>query len=426
MIDADLRHHPGRVDVALEDPAEVVEADDALLDAGAAPVVDADHGHPERGGQVHDLVDLLAEHLAERTAVDREVLAEDAHLAPVDGPEAGDDPIGVRPLVVGQTRAPGCGPACPAPGTNPRPAGSRSAPVAVILPLACWRSTAWGGPAWRAASLRRASSSRRSVIGCSDIATRLLRLPAPGRSRLRGRLPGVRVPEPNRRSNRRRAAGRSLMTQRRWPQAAGDGEVVGVGRRPRTGDVAGGLPVWAFSDAGPAGARGLVVARPSGIVPLDPGGLRVSRSLRKSCARFEIRVDTAFDEVIAACADRRRPGAWIDRDISRAYRRLHELGWVHSVEAWDEWGQLGRGALRGGDRRTVRRRVDVPPPDRRLEGGAGRAGRPAPTVLRRPARRTVEASAPRFSTCSGRPLTWSRWGPSRSAGTVTTSCSVRP
>ena len=106
---ADLGDHPGRVDVALEDPAEVVEADHAFLDPGPAAVVDADHGHPEGGGQVHDLVDLLAEDLAERTAVDGEVLAEDADLAPVDGPEPGDHPVGVGALVVGQPGRPGAG-----------------------------------------------------------------------------------------------------------------------------------------------------------------------------------------------------------------------------------------------------------------------------------------------------------------------------
>jgi leucyl/phenylalanyl-tRNA--protein transferase len=83
---------------------------------------------------------------------------------------------------------------------------------------------------------------------------------------------------------------------------------------------------------------------PRGILPLEPGtGLRVSRSLRKSCDRFEVRVNTAFDDVIEACSDRRRTGAWIDRDIRRAYRRLHELGWVHSVETWDDQGRLAGG-----------------------------------------------------------------------------------
>jgi len=82
---------------------------------------------------------------------------------------------------------------------------------------------------------------------------------------------------------------------------------------------------------------------PRGVIPLDAGGLRVSRSLRKSCARFEIRVDTAFEEVIDGCGDRKRRGAWIDRDIKAAYSRLHELGWVHSVEAWDASGRLAGG-----------------------------------------------------------------------------------
>ena len=36
---------------------------------------------------------------------------------------------------------------------------------------------------------------------------------------------------------------------------------------------------------------------------LDPGGMRISRSLRRSMDRFEVRIDTAFDEVVAACAD---------------------------------------------------------------------------------------------------------------------------
>lgn len=78
---------------------------------------------------------------------------------------------------------------------------------------------------------------------------------------------------------------------------------------------------------------------PRGVLPLD--GLRVTRSLRKSCARFQIRVDTAFDEVIGACADPRRPGAWIDGRVRRAYRELHRLGWAHSVEAWDAEGLAG-------------------------------------------------------------------------------------
>ena len=71
---------------------------------------------------------------------------------------------------------------------------------------------------------------------------------------------------------------------------------------------------------------------PRGVIPLD--GLRVSKSLRASVRRFEIRVDSAFEAVIAACADPRRDGGWIRRDVRASYLRLHEMGWAHSVEAW--------------------------------------------------------------------------------------------
>ena len=69
-----------------------------------------------------------------------------------------------------------------------------------------------------------------------------------------------------------------------------------------------------------------------GVLPLD--GLVVSRSLRRSVRDVEVRVDTAFEEVLDACADPRRESGWIDADIRAAYLRLHELGWAHSVEAW--------------------------------------------------------------------------------------------
>ncbi|WP_298324510.1 leucyl/phenylalanyl-tRNA--protein transferase [Haloactinopolyspora sp.] len=80
---------------------------------------------------------------------------------------------------------------------------------------------------------------------------------------------------------------------------------------------------------------------PRGVLPLR--GLRVPRSLRQACRRFEIRVDTHFDEVIAACADPQRPGAWISDEIRHAYERLHRLGWAHSVEAWTPDGRLAGG-----------------------------------------------------------------------------------
>lgn len=88
---------------------------------------------------------------------------------------------------------------------------------------------------------------------------------------------------------------------------------------------------------------------PRGVIPLD--GLAVSRSLRRSMRRYEVTVDTAFDQVIAACAGLRRPGAWITTEVIAAYTKLHELGWVHSIEAWTPGGELAGGlygiAIRG-------------------------------------------------------------------------------
>ena len=76
------------------------------------------------------------------------------------------------------------------------------------------------------------------------------------------------------------------------------------------------------------------------VLPLD--GMRISRSLRRSVRNFEIRVDTAFEDVVDGCADLERDSGWIDADIRAAYLRLHELGWVHSVEAW-RGGELAGG-----------------------------------------------------------------------------------
>ena len=74
---------------------------------------------------------------------------------------------------------------------------------------------------------------------------------------------------------------------------------------------------------------------------LEPVDLRVSRSLRRSLDRYEIRVDTAFADVVVACADPARDRGWIDERIAGAYTELHHLGWAHSVEAWDDAGLAG-------------------------------------------------------------------------------------
>ncbi len=78
---------------------------------------------------------------------------------------------------------------------------------------------------------------------------------------------------------------------------------------------------------------------PRGVIPLD--GLRVSRSLRRSCRRYAVTVDTAFVDVIRACADPRRPEGWIDESFVTAYSTLHRLGWAHSVETWHDGALVG-------------------------------------------------------------------------------------
>lgn len=77
---------------------------------------------------------------------------------------------------------------------------------------------------------------------------------------------------------------------------------------------------------------------PRGILPLD--GLRVTRSMRQSAKRFEIRVDTCFTRVMRACADPSRGSSWITEEFIESYTRLHELGWAHSVEVFDRSSQL--------------------------------------------------------------------------------------
>ena len=80
---------------------------------------------------------------------------------------------------------------------------------------------------------------------------------------------------------------------------------------------------------------------PRGVLPLD--GLRVTRSLAKSCRHYSITVDRAFDDVMRACADPGREGRWINDEITDAYTELHRMGWAHSVEAWEPDGSLAGG-----------------------------------------------------------------------------------
>lgn len=75
-----------------------------------------------------------------------------------------------------------------------------------------------------------------------------------------------------------------------------------------------------------------------GYLPLD--GLRVTRSLRKSCRRYTVTVDHDFDQVVTRCADPARDGGWIDAEIQAGYSQLRQAGVAHSVETWDRAGHL--------------------------------------------------------------------------------------
>jgi leucyl/phenylalanyl-tRNA--protein transferase len=78
---------------------------------------------------------------------------------------------------------------------------------------------------------------------------------------------------------------------------------------------------------------------------LVPDNLKVSRSLRRSLTkrRFEFRVDTEFDLVVAGCAEPRHygGGTWITAEMAEAYGRLHRMGWAHSFETWVDGRLVG-------------------------------------------------------------------------------------
>ena len=83
--------------------------------------------------------------------------------------------------------------------------------------------------------------------------------------------------------------------------------------------------------------------RRRGILPLD--AFHVARRLRRVVRRriFEIRCDSAFEDVIRACARARekRPNTWINDEIVRLYAALFARGAAHSVECWRDGNLVG-------------------------------------------------------------------------------------
>ncbi|MGI9251065.1 MAG: leucyl/phenylalanyl-tRNA--protein transferase [Pseudohongiellaceae bacterium] len=79
---------------------------------------------------------------------------------------------------------------------------------------------------------------------------------------------------------------------------------------------------------------------------LYPGQMHISRSLKRLARKtsYRITADTSFAAVVDACAettDLARPGTWITRDMKAAFQILHELGYAHSVEVWQDKDLVG-------------------------------------------------------------------------------------
>jgi len=117
------------------------------------------------------------------------------------------------------------------------------------------------------------------------------------------------------------------------PAVAGESEIVAIGADLAPGTILAAYRRGLFPmKVGWRHSLGWWSPNPRAIIPLD--GVHVSRSLRKSQRRFEIRIDAAFEAVMRGCGDATRPHGWIDEDFVSAYCELHEMGWTHSVETW--------------------------------------------------------------------------------------------
>lgn len=111
------------------------------------------------------------------------------------------------------------------------------------------------------------------------------------------------------------------------------------------GDVLNGYSMGIFPMGGEEdGSISWYETSPRAILPIELSSsiIHIPRSLAQVLKKnvFEIRIDTAFEKVIAYCAD--RESTWINRLIVNAYIELFEKGFAHSIEAWHE-GRLAGG-----------------------------------------------------------------------------------
>ena len=82
---------------------------------------------------------------------------------------------------------------------------------------------------------------------------------------------------------------------------------------------------------------------PRAIIPLD--GLRVTRSLRRSCRRYDVRHNHDFHATVEECADPNRSSRWISRTYIDTFEELYDMGWTHSFETYQ--GEVLVGGLYG-------------------------------------------------------------------------------
>lgn len=131
------------------------------------------------------------------------------------------------------------------------------------------------------------------------------------------------------------------------PRRAGRAEVLAVGGDFRAGTMltAYGHGIFPWPDS--SGNVPWCSMRRRAVFPLDVEP-RWSRSLRRTLriTPFSRTLDGAFRDVVEACGDERPDARWIIPPYVEGFARLHELGWAHSVEVWEE--EDGERALVGG------------------------------------------------------------------------------
>lgn len=121
------------------------------------------------------------------------------------------------------------------------------------------------------------------------------------------------------------------------PEQADEDGVVGVGADLAPGTLVDAYQRGMFPWPHPGVPLPWFSPDPRGV--LDAGEVRVSRSLRRrlrSCG-WTTTVDAAFRAVVSGCGEDRGDGqgSWITSAMARAYGRLHDLGWAHSLEVWE-------------------------------------------------------------------------------------------